>query len=103
MVPAWSVAKLINRGNHRPQRAFQCGKRLRVTEKEIAVRTEIVHQLLYGSFPGGKIEIDQNVAAENQIEFAGQGIRGVIQIQAREGNYRPNLRPSLDLAGVVTQ
>src|SRR5581483_2226339 len=56
----------------------------RVTQQEIPARRQMAQKLIHRPAPGLGVEIDQDVAAEDQIEGAGRRIRFVVEVESLE-------------------
>src|SRR5262245_55160006 len=61
-------------------------------EEEKTARLETVEEAVDDAQLRGGVEVDQDVAAENQVEAAGDAIRLVLEIHVREADARGELR-----------
>src|ERR1700693_1309124 len=62
-------------------------KGLRMSQKQIPMRQKIVEEVLNNAPLGNKIEVDQHVAAEDDVDIVHQGHAGIVgQIEPAEGH-----------------
>ena len=95
------VAFYIGRGSGQMNQAEFIAhpvERFGVAQEQISVGQKIVVEVLDHAPLGGQVEIDQNVAAEDNVETLHEGHAGVVgEIQAAEGDVRADRGLDLEL------
>src|SRR5689334_4819640 len=74
------------------------GERLRVTEEQIAVWVELAEQPARDVRLAGALEVDEHVAAEDQVELAFDRIVLFVEVEATKLDEIANLGARLHLA-----
>ena len=63
-----------------------------MAEKKVAARSQVVAKLAYQLFLGFPVEVDDDVAAEDDILHFGQPEVVIHEVEAAEGHHVPQIR-----------
>src|SRR5260221_536461 len=86
-------SRLLQRvdGRTRGPHALESIETFRVAEEEVTLRLEPVEQAMDDAALRLGVEVDQDVAAKDRVEAAGDRVRVVMEVHASEADQGPQL------------